>query len=109
MRFGYTGAAALLGTLIALQLLPGPAPRAAGPPREITLLTSASLDGELKPCGCKLEPKGGLSRRAWYYAEARRKHPVTLTVEAGDFARAPDEFEDLDAHGSTPVGGPGEA
>ena len=93
MRFGHTGAAALLGTLIALQLLPGPAPRAAGPPREITLLTSASLDGELKPCGCKLEPKGGLSRRAWYYAEARRKHPVTLTVEAGDFARAPDEFE----------------
>ncbi len=73
--------------------------RAAGPAREITLLTSASLDGELKPCGCKLEPKGGLSRRAWYYAEVRRKHSATLTVEAGDFARAPDEFEGANVSG----------
>ena len=99
MRHGYSGVAALLGALIALQLLTGQAPWAAGPAREITLLTSASLDGELKPCGCKLEPKGGLSRRAWYYAEVRRKHSATLTVEAGDFARAPDEFEGANVSG----------
>lgn len=95
MRLWHTGTAALLGALILSEALPRPAPGAAGATRSITLLTSSSLDGELKPCGCKLDPKGGLSRRSWYYQQARQKYGATLALEAGDFARTPDEFEGM--------------
>lgn len=61
----------------------------------LTLLVTADLWGQLEPCGCSADMRGGLDRMA-AYVEARRGSGPTLLVDAGDalFDRleyAPDE------------------
>ena len=79
--------------LPALLLTAGATPGRAGTPRELMILSSASIQGELEPCGCKNHPRGGLSRRAAFYERVRAEHPNTLTVDAGDFALPPGDKE----------------
>jgi 2',3'-cyclic-nucleotide 2'-phosphodiesterase (5'-nucleotidase family) len=58
-----------------------PAPPARG--KQIALLYSSNLLGEVVPCNCTL-PLGGLARRATAIASARAESDAVLVVDAGD-------------------------
>lgn len=51
--------------------------------RRATLVFVSDLWGQLEPCGCSEDMKGGLDRLAAYLAELRETSPVLL-VDAGD-------------------------
>lgn len=72
-----------------LVLAAAPRPGRTAEPRELVILSSASIQGELEPCGCKDHPRGGLAHRAAYYAQVRSEHANVVTVDAGDFALPP--------------------
>ncbi|HEY7725760.1 MAG TPA: multiheme c-type cytochrome [Anaeromyxobacteraceae bacterium] len=73
----------------ALLLLAGasaaaPAPE---PPRaaaSVTILYLADLGGQLEPCGCSADQRGGLPRLAALVARLRRENPGALLVAGGD-------------------------
>lgn len=80
-----------LVALVALALAAGGAPARAAGPRELVILSSASIQGELEPCGCKNHPRGGLGHRAAYYQKARTENANVVAVDAGDFALPPSD------------------
>jgi 2',3'-cyclic-nucleotide 2'-phosphodiesterase (5'-nucleotidase family) len=59
-------------------------------PREILIIYTGNLIGELKPCGCaKEEDQGGIERRMQYLIDTRKTHPHTLLVDTGDHFKDP--------------------
>jgi len=75
-------AAALFGLGCASQAQV-PAPAASAAERKATLLFTGDLWGQLEPCGCSADMRGGVDRMASYVREARAAGP-TLLVDAGD-------------------------
>ena len=58
--------------------------------REILIIYTGNLMGELKPCGCdKEEDQGGIERRMQYLIDTRKKHLHTLLVDTGDHFKDP--------------------
>lgn len=57
-----------------------PAP---SPERRLTLLFTSDLWGQLEPCGCSADMRGGLDRAASYVERTQEAGP-TLFVDAGD-------------------------
>jgi hypothetical protein len=53
-------------------------------PRTLTILYLADLGGQLEPCGCSLDQRGGLPRLAALVARLRRESPGALLVAGGD-------------------------
>ncbi|HEY0840422.1 MAG TPA: hypothetical protein VGD74_09580, partial [Vulgatibacter sp.] len=51
--------------------------------RGATLLFTGDLWGQLEPCGCSADMRGGLDRMASYVRQVRAAGP-TLLVDAGD-------------------------
>ncbi|HWT84427.1 MAG TPA: hypothetical protein VN177_01535, partial [Myxococcales bacterium] len=73
-----------------------PARGATGPAAadRVTLVFSASVAGQIVPCGCSPDQHGGLPRAAAYLRKLRQTEPDLLFVDAGDllfetFARPP--------------------
>jgi hypothetical protein len=65
---------------------PGPPqkPAAAAPADRLTLLFSASVAGQIVPCGCSPDQRGGLPRAVALVAKLRQTEPNVLFVDAGD-------------------------
>lgn len=63
----------------------GFAPAAGAQTAKVTVLSTASVDGETITCGCQKKELGGLARRAAVIKAERAKNPATLLVDAGDF------------------------
>jgi hypothetical protein len=53
-------------------------------PRRLTLLYLADLGGNLEPCGCSRNQRGGLPRLAAAVARIRSENPETVLVAGGD-------------------------
>ncbi|HWV38716.1 MAG TPA: multiheme c-type cytochrome [Vulgatibacter sp.] len=81
MRLLLALAAILLGTGCASQAQV-PAPGGV-PKRRATLLFTGDLWGQLEPCGCSADMRGGVDRLASFVRETRAAGP-TLLVDAGD-------------------------
>ncbi|MEW6684928.1 MAG: hypothetical protein AB1393_01820 [Candidatus Edwardsbacteria bacterium] len=63
-------------------------------PFEITILYSNTTGGNLFPCHCPSEPKGGLTKRATLIKQHREKEQILL-LDSGDlFGVMPDEKRD---------------
>jgi hypothetical protein len=59
-------------------------------PREVLIIYTGNLIGELKPCGCaKEEDQGGIERRMQYLIDTRKTHPHTLLLDTGDHFKDP--------------------
>ncbi|HEY6911038.1 MAG TPA: multiheme c-type cytochrome [Myxococcales bacterium] len=58
--------------------------RAAGPPDRLTLVFSASVAGQLVPCGCSPDQRGGLPRAVSLVRKLRASEPNLIFVDAGD-------------------------
>jgi len=63
----------------------------------VTLVFSASIAGQIVPCGCSPDQHGGLPRAAAYLRKLRQTEPDLLFVDAGDllfetFARPPGQM-----------------
>jgi len=74
------------GALVA----PGPAP-------DLELLYTGDVIGYLEDCGCKMNPAGGLARRAWLVNQIRTNYPETpiVLLDAGNFSDNPTEKGDI--------------
>ena len=57
---------------------------AAGPPDRLTLIFSAGVAGQLVPCGCSPDQRGGLPRAVSLVGKLRTTEPNLLFVDAGD-------------------------
>ncbi|MGE5047239.1 MAG: multiheme c-type cytochrome [Deltaproteobacteria bacterium] len=57
---------------------------AAGPPDRLTLVFSASVAGQLVPCGCSPDQRGGLPRAVSLVRKLRASEPNLVFVDAGD-------------------------
>jgi len=56
----------------------------ADPRRDVSIVYSANLDGELEPCGCSEQGDlGGLKRRAQLLDQLRQQQPELIVVSAG--------------------------
>ncbi len=76
-------AALVLVVLALLAACVAPSPRHEGP-RQITLVYSGNLDGELEPCGCSEGGnKGGIKRRVQQVDTLRRQQPELFLISAG--------------------------
>jgi len=64
--------------------LPSVAPSAAPPGDRVTLIFSASTAGQLVPCGCAPEQRGGLPRAVALLKKLRAEEPNLVYVDAGD-------------------------
>ena len=53
-------------------------------PVELTLVFTASVNGEVEPCGCKTDPSGGLARKAAYINKLRSEGNQTIILDSGD-------------------------
>ncbi len=53
-------------------------------PNQYRLFILTSLRGELEPCGCSLEPLGGLARLATYLQNRKQKGITPLLIAHGD-------------------------
>jgi len=53
-------------------------------PQHVTLLYLADLGGQLEPCGCSLDQRGGLPRVATLLSRLRAENPDTWLVGGGD-------------------------
>ncbi|HZX94083.1 MAG TPA: multiheme c-type cytochrome [Myxococcales bacterium] len=60
------------------------APRPPGPPDRLTLVFSASVAGQLVPCGCSPDQRGGMPRAVALVEKLRATEPNLLFVDAGD-------------------------
>jgi 2',3'-cyclic-nucleotide 2'-phosphodiesterase (5'-nucleotidase family) len=59
-------------------------------PREVLIVYTGNMLGELKPCGCaKEEDQGGIERRMQYIKDTRSKHSHFLLVDTGDHFKEP--------------------
>ena len=63
---------------------PEKAPPARAPADRLTLLFSASVAGQLVPCGCSPDQRGGLPRAVSYARKLRSETPNLLVLDAGD-------------------------
>lgn len=82
VRFALT--AALAGSLVFACASRDAAPAAQPAAEErATLLFTSDIWGQLEPCGCSADMRGGLDRAAAYVKEQRAAGP-TLLVDAGD-------------------------
>jgi len=61
----------------------------------VSIVSTASADGELEDCGCKKNPMGGIARRGPFLDETRAGSDVTVLVDAGNWAED-DGFEPLE-------------
>jgi 2',3'-cyclic-nucleotide 2'-phosphodiesterase (5'-nucleotidase family) len=52
---------------------------------ELTILSSTASRGEVKDCGCKTQPKGGLARRVGLVDSLRARSGELLLIDAGDY------------------------
>ncbi len=68
----------------------------AGPPADaIALLLTGTTDGNLEPCNCPGQPRGGLSRRQTLIGQLAPNLPPHVLLDAGDMlALHPDPIED---------------
>jgi 2',3'-cyclic-nucleotide 2'-phosphodiesterase (5'-nucleotidase family) len=58
--------------------------------REVLIVYTGNMLGELKPCGCsKEEDQGGIERRMQYIKDTRSKNPHFLLVDTGDHFKEP--------------------
>jgi 2',3'-cyclic-nucleotide 2'-phosphodiesterase (5'-nucleotidase family) len=75
-------------------IVPGKAP-------ELTILYTGDVIGYLKDCGCKHNPAGGLSRRAWLLKQVNTAFPTVpkLLVDTGNFSDNPSEEGDIRTKG----------
>jgi 5'-nucleotidase len=64
-----------------------PAARAAE--HHLTILFNGNVQGELKDCGCKSKPLGGLARRAALIASIRAQRPHSILLDAGNLLARP--------------------
>ena len=53
-------------------------------PRELTLVLSGELRGEIEPCGCPTLPFGGFERRHRLLAELEARPTPTLQIDTGE-------------------------
>jgi 2',3'-cyclic-nucleotide 2'-phosphodiesterase (5'-nucleotidase family) len=69
---------------------------AAGAAPEVDLLYTGDAMGYLETCGCKLNPAGGVARRAWLLNQLKAKYPSTpfVLVDSGNFSDNPTEAGD---------------
>jgi 2',3'-cyclic-nucleotide 2'-phosphodiesterase (5'-nucleotidase family) len=79
-RLGFAAA----GLLALVWLLPAVAAWHTAP-RPLRVYFSGNLEGEIEPCGCQI-PKGGLARRAGFFAETAADSVIPVRVDAGNFA-----------------------
>jgi len=70
---------------------------AAGPAPELDLLYTGDVIGYIEDCGCRLNPAGGLTRRAWLVNQLRTNYPSTplVLLDAGNFSDNPTEAGEL--------------
>ncbi|HEX4823218.1 MAG TPA: hypothetical protein VFV19_02790 [Candidatus Polarisedimenticolaceae bacterium] len=70
---------------------------AAGKAPELELLYTGDVIGYLEDCGCKLNPAGGLAKRAWLVNQLKTNYPQTplVLLDSGNFADNPSEIGDL--------------
>ncbi|HJQ96686.1 MAG TPA: hypothetical protein VJ826_00155 [Candidatus Polarisedimenticolaceae bacterium] len=83
---------------VALSLdLPEGALVAPGPAPDLELLYTGDVIGYLEDCGCKMNPAGGLARRAWLVNQLRTNYPETplVLLDAGNFSDNPTEKGDI--------------
>src|SRR2546428_5155091 len=59
-------------------------PAQSAPSDRLTLLFSASVAGQLVPCGCSPDQRGGLPRAVALVRKLRQTEPNLLFVDAGD-------------------------
>src|SRR2546421_4349111 len=59
-------------------------PGQSAPSDRLTLLFSASVAGQLVPCGCSPDQRGGLPRAVALVRKLRQTEPNLLFVDAGD-------------------------
>src|SRR5438067_12771452 len=64
-------------------------PGQSAPSDRLTLLFSASVAGQLVPCGCSPDQRGGLPRELALVRKLRRPEPKVLSVPAGDLLFEP--------------------
>lgn len=66
---------------------------AAGKPPELDLLYTGDVIGFIEDCGCKLNPAGGLSRRAWLFHQLKTNYPTTplVILDGGNYTDNPTE------------------
>jgi len=60
------------------------APQQPAPADRATLVFSASVAGQIVPCGCSPDQRGGLPRAVAYLRKLRESAPNVLFVDAGD-------------------------
>lgn len=70
-------------SVVAVSLLMGAT--SARAEQQVTVISTASIQGETKSCGCKKKDLGGLDRRSTLIQEERAKGNPTILVDAGDF------------------------
>ena len=83
---------------VALSLdLPEGALLAEGPQPDLEILYTGDVIGYVEDCGCKVNPAGGLARRAWLVSQIKTNYPGTPVVllDAGNFSDNPTEKGDL--------------
>jgi 2',3'-cyclic-nucleotide 2'-phosphodiesterase (5'-nucleotidase family) len=70
---------------------------APGKPPELDLLYTGDVIGYLEDCGCKMNPAGGLARRAWLLNQLKTNYPKTpfVLLDAGNFSDNPTEAGDV--------------
>lgn len=55
--------------------------------KNITILYTHSLNGNLDGCSCPSQPKGGAVKRSFYLQEFRKKNNDILLIDGGDFSK----------------------
>ena len=65
---------------------PGKAP-------ELDLLYTGDVVGFIEDCGCRMNPAGGLSRRAWLFNQIKTNYPTTplVILDGGNYTDNPTE------------------
>ena len=76
--------------------LPEGALLAAGPEPDLEILYTGDVIGYVEDCGCKVNPAGGLARRAWLVSQIKANYPKTplLLLDTGNFSDNPTEAGD---------------
>lgn len=80
---------------------PGGALVAPGPAPTLTLLYTGDVIGYVEDCGCKQNPAGGLSRRAWLRDQIDKNYPGTpiVLLDSGNFSDNPNEAGEIRTRG----------
>jgi len=70
---------------------------APGKAAELELLFTGDVIGYIEDCGCKLNPAGGLARRAWLLNQIKTNYPSTPVVllDSGNYTDNPTEAGEI--------------